>query len=132
MVRGQLYLILIVLVMTSGCATASWHKQQVTDEKGDRITVGTVQREIKIGMSSAEVIETLGSPNIVTTDEQRREVWTYDKMATNIVYSSNEVLQFVGGRDAGAVSKSQKTLTIVIKFDQEGKVRDFAYHSSSF
>jgi hypothetical protein len=33
---------------------------------------------------------------------------------------------------SGAQSTSQRTLTIIIKFNDQKKVRDFAYHSSSF
>ncbi|MDR0933534.1 MAG: hypothetical protein LBM56_00375, partial [Burkholderiaceae bacterium] len=66
-----------------GACTASWHKQQVQDDSTDRVTVGAVQKEIRIGMSGAEVAAALGSPNIVTTDEERREVWIYDKIATD-------------------------------------------------
>ena len=36
------------------------------------------------------------------------------------------------GRSTGAASTSQKTLTVIIKFDEAKKVRDFAYHTSSF
>ena len=35
-------------------------------------------------------------------------------------------------RSAGAQSKTQRTLTVVIKFDEQKKVRDFAYHTSRF
>ena len=52
-----------------------------------RLTVGTVQREIQKGMTAAAVAEVLGAPNIVTTDEQRREVWIYDRIATERAYS---------------------------------------------
>jgi len=91
-------------------------------------------------MTSAQVAEILGAPNIVTTDEERREVWIYDKIATNVSYSRSEsgagigLLIFgVGGSgSSGAQSTSQRTLTVVIKFDADKKVRDFAYHSSSF
>ena len=31
-----------------------------------------------------------------------------------------------------ASSTSQRTLTVIIKFDEEKKVRDFAYHTSRF
>jgi len=87
-------------------------------------------------MSSAQVIETLGSPNIVSTDENRLEVWVYDKIASDVSYSNSDggvwlIFGAVGG-SSGAVSTSQRTLTIVIKFDADRKVRDFAYHSSSF
>ena len=40
-------------------------------------------------MSGAKVIETLGSPNIVSTDETRREVWVYDKISTERIYSTS-------------------------------------------
>ena len=40
-------------------------------------------------MTSAEVTETLGSPNIVNTDQRRREVWICDKIATDRAYSAN-------------------------------------------
>ena len=36
------------------------------------------------------------------------------------------------GRSTGAASTSQRTLTVIIKFDGAKKVRDFAYHTSSF
>jgi len=120
----------------SGCSTASSHMKSVKSDAADRITVGKVQREIRIGMPSSQVIEALGSPNIVSTDENRLEVWVYDKMATDVSYSNSDggvwlILGAVGG-SSGATSKTQRTLTIVIKFDVDKKVRDFAYHSSSF
>ncbi len=130
----SLYAILLVIVFfMSGCASASYQRQQVRDDTGDRITVGKVQKEIKIGMSSADVIQALGSPNVVTTDEARREVWVYDKVASEVVYSdSNAGIKFLTSGSSGAVSRNQRTLTIVIKFDEDQRVRDFAYHASSF
>jgi outer membrane protein assembly factor BamE (lipoprotein component of BamABCDE complex) len=123
----------ITLVMGGMGCSASYHAGEVNKGlEGDKITVGTVQRQVKIGMSSAEVIEALGSPNVVTTDDQRREVWVYDKIATDVAASSGYWTIGLVGQSAGAASKSQRTLTIVIKFDQDKKVRDFAYHSSKF
>jgi len=114
--------------------------------------VGKVQREIRVGMTSAQVVEVLGAPNMVTTDEKRREVWVYDKIATEHAYSTSSggvsalILGGLGGRSgilgggvgpgysksAGAASTTQRTLTIIIKFDENNKVRDFAYRQSSF
>lgn len=132
----------------SACQSAGDHRAAVRDDAGDRLTVGTVQREIRVGMSGAQVAQVLGSPNIVSTDEERREVWMYDKIATDHAYSSSSggvnslILGFggsvaggmgVGGsRSSGAASTSQRTLTIIIKFDHDGAVRDFAYHTSRF
>ncbi|NIB42971.1 hypothetical protein HBA55_25410 [Pseudomaricurvus alkylphenolicus] len=138
----------ISVLALSGCMSASQHRADVHDDSTDRVTVGVVQKEIRIGMAGGEVAATLGSPNIVSTDENRREVWIYDKISTDVSYSkssagvsslilgaSSAVLGGVGGsasRSAGAASKSQKTLTIIIKFDENRLVRDFAYHTSRF
>jgi len=143
---ATIFTLALLLTMLTGCMTASQHRSEVQDDSGDRLTVGVVQKEINVGMSGAGVLEVLGSPNIVSTDEQRREVWVYDKIATDVVYSnssggvlilgfaSNVLLGGVGSynRNAGAASTSQRTLTIIIKFDDDSKVRDFAYHSSRF
>jgi outer membrane protein assembly factor BamE (lipoprotein component of BamABCDE complex) len=139
---------LAIVLFLGGCATAAQHRAAVQDNSSERVTVGTVQKEIRVGMSSAQVAEVLGSPNIVSTDEERREVWVYDKIATDKAYSSSQggisalILGFGGnaagganagyGASSGASSTSQRTLTIIIKFDKSGKVRDFAYHTSRF
>ena len=132
-----------LVALVSACS-ASQHRAEVQDPVGDDLTVGTVQKEIRVGMSGGEVAEVLGSPNIVSTDEQRREVWVYDKVSTEAVYSSSRALILGGlvssggagggaiGKSAGATSTSQRTLTIIIKFDDDRLVRDFAYHSSKF
>ncbi|MDD3375165.1 MAG: outer membrane protein assembly factor BamE [Candidatus Omnitrophica bacterium] len=130
--RVLLFLVCMT-VCFSGCASAPYHRDQLRDDSGDRLTVGTVQKEIKVGMSSAQVAEILGSPNVVTTDEQRREVWVYDKISTEVYYSeSGAGLKFMTSGSSGGATKTQRTLTVVIKFDSEGKVRDFAYHTSRF
>jgi outer membrane protein assembly factor BamE (lipoprotein component of BamABCDE complex) len=95
--------------------------------EGDRVTVGTVQREVAKGMPGDQVLEALGSPNIVSTDEHGREVWVYDKFASDVVSSGSS--WFV---TAGATSRTQRTLTIIIKYDEDKRVRDIAYHSSRF
>lgn len=73
---------------------------------------------------------------MVTTDAQRRETWVYDKVSTNVQYSKSKggvwLLLFGAGGSAGSVSQNQRTLTIIVKFDAEGRVRDFAYRTSSF
>ncbi|MBP8605353.1 MAG: hypothetical protein KBI46_05880 [Phycisphaerae bacterium] len=124
--------VLVFSIVYSGCS-ADYHAQRVQEGmNGDRVTVGTVQRQIKVGMSSAEVIEALGSPNVITTDENRREVWVYDKFATDVASSGGYWTILFAGQSSGAASASQRTLTVVIKFDEEKKVRDFAYHTSRF
>ena|ERR1035437_3861521 len=129
----NVYYVLLIALFLGGCASAPYQREQVRDDKGDRLTVGTVQKEIRIGMPSADVVQVLGAPNMVSTDEQRREVWVYDKVASEVVYSeSGAGLKFMTPGISGAASTTQRTLTVIIKFDTDGKVRDFAYHTSQF
>ena len=104
--------------------------------EAEKVTVGTVQREIKVGLDQAAVIEALGSPNIVSTDAQRREVWTYDKISSDRVETQSgiggTIIIFGGSKSSAASSSNQRTLTIIIYYDEEKKVRDFAYNYSSF
>jgi outer membrane protein assembly factor BamE (lipoprotein component of BamABCDE complex) len=106
------------------------------DAPEDRVTVAKVQGEIKVGQSGADVIQILGSPNIITTDEKRREVWVYDKISTvrtNAERSSYGTLILVGGSAEDSRSETrQRTLTIIIKFDEQKLVRDFAYNYTQF
>jgi hypothetical protein len=140
--------LMLAASIAGGCATATQHRADVQDDSADRITVGVVQKEIRIGMSGGDVIGVIGSPNIVSTDADRNEVWVYDKLATDIAYSDSQggVLGLIfgpigsaggvavgGGRQsAGASSSSQRTLTVIINFDSEKRVDDFAYHTSRF
>jgi outer membrane protein assembly factor BamE (lipoprotein component of BamABCDE complex) len=105
-------------------------------DDAEELTVGKVQGEIKVGMDAASVAEILGSPNIVTTDDQRREVWIYDKISSDRVDTASSIgggiIIFGGGKSSQQSSANQRTLTIIIKYDEEKKVRDFAYNYSSF
>lgn len=145
--RRQVFLMLLPISLI-GCMTAAEHREAVRGEEAERLTVGKVQREIRVGMSGAEVIKVLGSPNIVATDDERREVWTYDKVSTETVRSESRggVAALILGAGesafgavapryeagAGASVTTQRTLTIIIKFDKDGRVRDFAYHATQF
>jgi outer membrane protein assembly factor BamE (lipoprotein component of BamABCDE complex) len=128
-------LALAVLVVSVLLAAGCRHPAPPA-EAAEQLTVGKVQGEIKVGMDAASVAEILGSPNIVTTDEKRREVWIYDKVSSDSVDTSNSVggsiIIFGGSSSQKQRTKTQKTLTIIIKFDEDKKVRDFAYNYSQF
>ena len=136
----------LIIWLATGCA-ASQHLDSIRGDNNGPvtdITVGTVQKEIFIGMPASDVAAELGSPNIVTTDEERREVWIYDKISTEVAYSNSRGgiagLRFgdsgavtgAASADSGAAASSQRTLTVIIKFDHESKVRDFSYRTSRF
>ena len=108
------------------------------------LTLGAIQRSMKTGMSTAEVVETAGSPNLVTRGRNGRESWVYDRFATE---TSEEGFQVGGGGMGGGgsflgalgvgggrkkSSTSQRTLMLIVTFGPEGTVESFTYRSSKF
>ncbi|MFZ3039214.1 MAG: hypothetical protein WA115_05450 [Polynucleobacter sp.] len=134
-------------VALSGCMTVGDHRQGLKDSSDEKLTLGIAQREIKSGMSQAEVAKALGSPNMVTRDRDNVETWIYDKVSTETAYSTSKggvaalVLGGGGGvggigaggvsQASGATSRTQRTLTIIIKF-KNNSVSEFTYNATSF
>ena len=122
---------LAVAALLSGCMRPALHS---TAER--EMTLGVVQKEIRRGLSQADVAAALGSPNIVTKDGEGHETWVYDKVASEASYSTSSAygnILIVGvSREAGAAATTQKTLTVIIKFDDASRVDSFSYHTSRF
>lgn len=127
-------------------ASAEDPKPAATVER--EFTLGLVQKGLKVGMTQADVAAALGSPNLVTRTASGRESWVYDKISSETRLKSSGGSGALAGAAApgtvavlGAVSgswkdertvTSQKTLTVVIRFDAWGAVESFTYHSSRF
>lgn len=151
----QIWILSAVLAL-AGCMSAAKHSQQLGSAQDRALTLGVVQKQIKVGMSQADVAAALGSPNIVTGDGQNHETWIYDKVASEASFSqdsgyvsgnasgngnfsgfpdSGAVSGSVGGsysRSAGAASLTQRTLTVVIKFTATNTVESVSYNSTRF
>ena len=145
-------LVIFLLLFISACKSVREHESAILATGEQSLSVGKVQKEIRVGMPGAKVIRVMGSPNIVTTDEMSREVWIYDKISSRKVYSSSSGgvsslilggipvgagilaggLQPSYGEATGAASTSQRTLTVIIKFGLDKKVSKFSYHTSRF
>ena len=135
------------------------NKENSTSVQEQEFTLGAVQRQVKVGASQDEVAIALGSPNIVTQDSEGKETWIYDKVSSSITdrnknesmiensmynrYVWHDILTFVTLglinkdvkpelKDVSQVVTSQKTLTVVIKFDKSNKVESLTYHMSKF
>ena len=128
--------LLLVPALLSGCATRAQHEQALPSVQEREMTVGLVQKEIHDGMAQADVVTVLGSPNIVTKDSDGKETWVYDKIATEASYSKSDrygtILILGGSAQAGAYSSTQRTLTVIIKFNDKSQVESFTYHASKF
>ena len=142
--------ILSMSILMFNCAPTEPIIIEVPVEKEDKLTLGTVQSRIKKGMNQTEVLEVLGSPNIVTKNSKGYEVWTYDKVGSS-QSSSSEVSATYGQRQlnqgfwaflfGGTTSSAQsgsdrntesKSLTVIITFDGNSNVSDFTYQSLKY
>lgn len=130
--KVQLCSIVLIVAILSGCGGGK--KTQTARER--ELTLGVVQKDIRTGMSQADVVEALGSPNIVTKDSSNKETWVYDKIATEASYSRSggfwTLILFGMSGESGRTQTTQRTLTVVIKFDKKSQVESLTYHASKF
>jgi outer membrane protein assembly factor BamE (lipoprotein component of BamABCDE complex) len=151
-IAAALLMLLVTAALLGGCMSAAMHQKSLGSTAERDMTLGVVQKEIRIGMPQADVATALGSPNMVTRDSLGKETWVYDKIATEVSYSrdaggagiiglligaGSAVLGGGGAsgsyvREAGATSSTQRTLTVVIRFDAKGLVESTSYHASKF
>ena len=83
-----------------------------------------MQRIVKKGASSADVVSALSSPNIVTSNADGTETWVYDKLST-------EQETAVGVNGSVSV-KSTRTLLVVIKYDKNQLVENVQYRQTAY
>ncbi len=126
----SLFVLTPLLLFAAACAV------QQQGPKEQKLTVGVVQKQIRAGMSQADVAEALGSPNIVTRDSDGKETWIYDKIGTEASYNSGggggSILVLSASHSTSVSQTTQRTLTVIIKFGADGRVESFTYHASTF
>jgi hypothetical protein len=139
----------VALVMLAfGAVAAGAEEKGAAKEAAASFTLGLVQKQLRPGLSQAEVVEKLGAPNILTRDAAGRESWVYDKVGSEVELSSGGI--GVGGFGSGVgntfmgllgvtahkrsekVRSTQRTLTVVVRFSAEGTVEGYTWHDSRF
>jgi hypothetical protein len=118
----QMFLPLIGAFVLAGCAPQVMIPARQAETQ--KITLGNVQRIVKKGATSSDVIGALSSPNIVTSNRDGTETWVYDKIATESEYA--------GGFNSSTSMRSSRTLIVVIKFDKNGLVEKVDYRQTSY
>ena len=135
-----------VVVLAAGVAAPGAEGRE--NGSPSAFTLGLVQKELRTGLSQAEVVERLGSPNILTRDAGGREAWVYDRVASDVEVSGGSVglggagsaaggsvaglLGFSAGKRSEKARSSQRTLTVVVRFSAAGTVESFSWHHSRF
>jgi outer membrane protein assembly factor BamE (lipoprotein component of BamABCDE complex) len=111
--------------------------------RNSELTHGNVQMNLKLGETGqTQVLEVFGAPNITSIDGTGQEVWTYQRSATVSQSSSSKGFWTVltgeagllGGQsqEASGLEQTQRTMTLIIKFDDNKTVSDFRSQSSEF
>ena len=128
-----------------------------TQEKPSALSYGTVTATVKKNVTTqSDLINLFGGPNISTTDAEGLETWVYERTSsvTDTAGTSEQsnLSAFFGGGAIGGpaaagggvaggsgssnsqrrTSNSQKTLTVVVKFNADKTVRDYSARASSF
>jgi hypothetical protein len=138
----------LVVVAAGVVPAAAGERAKAKGASTSAFTLGVVQKELRPGLSQADVAERLGAPNILTRDLEGREAWVYDKVSSEVEASSGSVGvagagSGVGGTFAGLLGisagkrsdkarSSQRTLTVVVRFSAAGTVESFTWHDSRF
>jgi outer membrane protein assembly factor BamE (lipoprotein component of BamABCDE complex) len=123
---------LSIALLSGGCVS----NKPVTTRNSE-LTHGNVQLNLKVGETTqTQVLEVFGAPNITSIDGSGQEVWTYQRAATVAQSSSSSgywtILLAGGGRSSSGFEQTQRTITLLIKFNQDKVVSDFRSRSSEF
>jgi len=139
----------LACVLISGCAL---NPPPVPTERAPvpttELTAGRVQKDLRAGLSGADVLAAVGSPNLVTRDAEGHEVWVYDRVSTERtetaasawggVLAGGTAVPITGVAAAGGSqgrkteTTHQSTLTVVVRFDADARVASVSMHASRF
>ena len=125
--------LLIAFSLVVGCSNAP-------KETPSKLTLGLAQSTVTKGSNQSEIIKVLGAPNIISKDKLGNETWTYDRIARDAQSNSRSGAGFgalfgwifAGGSSSSSSSMSNKSLTVIITFDDNKNVIDYAYQSLEF
>lgn len=93
------------------------------------LTFAKVKEVIVEGKTTqAEIIETFGSPNIMTKSQAGLEVWTYSKMS----YDSTAGFRNTWAGSSAFTASASNTFDLIIKFDDQNVVVEYKVITTSF
>jgi outer membrane protein assembly factor BamE (lipoprotein component of BamABCDE complex) len=125
-----------VVACTALTGCVSTQTKPVT-ARNSELTHGNVQLNLKVSETTqAQVLEAFGAPNVTTIDGSGQEVWMYQRHATVSQNSSSRnywtVVLLGGSNSASGFEETQRTMTLLIKFDDKKVISDFRSRSSEF
>lgn len=123
---GKVMFLIVASFVIASCATMKAPQKS-------NLTPGVINTTIKKGITSkAEIVQLIGSPNIITKNKEGEEVWTYSRQSFDVESGGfGGGLLLFGGSKAFS-SASSNSFDLVITFDSQSRVKDYSVVSSQF
>ena len=126
--------ILSFFVTLTGCMTNATKTEELNRTP---FTHGNVQINlVKDVTTQSEVLEVFGPPNVATINSDGLEVWSYQKnsqVSKSTQSSGNvNVIIFGGSSSSTGFETTSRTMTLILKFDEDKVLREFNSMSSNF
>ena len=119
--------VIVASVFFAGCASSNKAPQK------SNLSFGTIKSSIVKGKTSqSEVVQLLGSPNIVTKNKNNEEVWTYSRQSTDSEEGGFGGGLFVFGGSKAFSSQSSNSFDLIITFSEKDIVRDYSVVQAQF
>ena len=103
------------------------------------LTLGLIQKNVQKGLTQTDILENIGSPNIITKNNKGNEVWTYDRISNEKRSNSLGLYLlnpfnwfFIGSSNSNRSTNSSKALTVIINYDENKRVIDYSYQSIKY
>lgn len=126
------------------CASTSWQGLPIAERQATEhgsLSYGIVTSKVKKGETTQEeIIRLFGPPNITTINNDGEEVWVYDRISNETKQQGwSEASRFNVFFDLGISQKYgegrssiTRTITVIIEFDKQKKVKDFSARATQF
>ncbi|MDA0747764.1 MAG: hypothetical protein O2954_14680 [bacterium] len=125
----KVWLVLLSIFLLASCSFLP--KQEPT--KSSNLTTGVVKKHITKGKTTqAEILELLGSPNLITMNKNGKEVWNYNRMSFQTIEGSGGGSLILWGGSKALSTTTTKSFDLLITFDENSLVKDYSIISATF
>ena len=112
------YLTLLSFLLLSACSNAP-------QQTSTNLTLGLVQSSVSKGANQVEITKVLGAPNIISRARKSSSMAGFGFGAIGTWLGA-------GGGSRASDTSSSKSLTVIITFDDNKNVLDYAYQGLEF
>lgn len=97
------------------------------------LTPGIIKTKIHKGVTSqTDILQLIGSPNIITKNKDGNEVWTYSRQSFDSESEDQGFGLILFAKTKAFSSASSNSFDLIITFDQQNIVKDYSMVSSQF